>query len=238
MAIEVRKSYGSKSGRHLRLMARSDIDSYIGFETTCSIADPLSPQSGSLQRRTTKGNLCSMSMGSPSRGSHSSWIEDAGYTWQSGTVGAEAVVFSAPSCADASHCVAIVQTTPKPDPSVPGTLVALSSVDGGQSWQSHDLPANISTDALGTSPSCPYDSQCLAPILLHQDQGSPQPVIAATTDGGDSWQEVPIDDSCIPSGCITNIQTLQCPDPSICLALGDLRNFHLPPVLLTNRPAS
>ncbi len=161
---------------------------------------------------------------------------DAGYTWQSGTVGAEAVAFSAPSCADASHCVAIVQSAPKPDPSVPGTLAALSSVDGGQSWQSHELPANISTDALGVSPSCPTDNQCWAPILLHQDQALPQPVIAATADGGQTWQQVPIHDSCTPSGCITHIQTLQCPDPSSCLALGDLSNFHLPPVLLTNHP--
>ena len=161
---------------------------------------------------------------------------DGGYTWQSGTVEVEGVAFSAPSCADASHCVAIVQTTPKPDPSVPGTLVALSSVDGGQSWQSHELPASISTDALGVSPSCPTDNQCWAPILLHQDQGTPQPVIAATTDGGQTWQRVPINDSCMPSGCITYIQTLQCPSPSSCLALGDLSDFHLPPVLMTNHP--
>ena len=41
-----------------------------------------------------------------------------------------------------------------------------------------------------------------------------------------------INDSCSPSECITNIQTLQCPDPSTCLALGDLRNFHFSPVRL------
>jgi photosystem II stability/assembly factor-like uncharacterized protein len=163
---------------------------------------------------------------------------DAGDTWQSGTVGVQGVAFDAPSCPDASHCVAIVQTTPTPDPSVPGTLVALSSADGGQSWKSHDLPANISTDALGASPSCPTDRQCWVSILLHQDQGSPQPVIAATTDGGQTWQQDPINDSCSPSGCVTNIQTLQCPVSSTCLALGGLRNFHLPPVLLTNRPTT
>jgi photosystem II stability/assembly factor-like uncharacterized protein len=163
---------------------------------------------------------------------------DAGYTWQSVTVGVQGVAFDAPSCPDTSHCVAIVQTTPSPDPSVPGTLVALSSEDGGQSWQSHDLPANISTDALGSSPSCPTDTQCWVSILLHQDQGSPQPVIAASTDGGQSWNQVPINDSCAPSGCITNVQTLQCPGSSTCLALGGLRNVHLPPVLLTNRPST
>ena len=116
--------------------------------------------------------------------------------------------------------------------------MALSSVDGGQSWQSHHLPASISTDALGSSPSCPTDTQCWVSILLHQDQGSPQPVIAATTDGGQAWQQDPVNDSCSPSGCITNIQALQCPVSSTCLALGDLRNFHLPPVLLTNRPTT
>jgi photosystem II stability/assembly factor-like uncharacterized protein len=163
---------------------------------------------------------------------------DTGYTWQSVAVGVQGVAFDAPSCADTSHCVAIVQTTPTPDPSVPGTLVALSSVDGGQSWKPHDLPANISTDALGASPSCPTDTQCWVSILLHQDQGSPQPVIAATTDGGQSWQQDPINDSCSPSGCIINIQTLQCPVSTTCLALGGLRNFHLPPVLLTNRPST
>ncbi len=163
---------------------------------------------------------------------------NAGYSWQSVNVDVRGVAFDAPSCADASHCVAIVQTAPTPDPSVPGTLVALSSVDGGQSWQSHGLPAYISTDALGTSPSCPTDTQCWVSIVLHQDQGSPQPVIAATTDGGRSWQQQSINDSCTPSGCITHIQTLQCPVSSTCLALGDLRNFHLPPVLLTNRPTT
>lgn len=161
---------------------------------------------------------------------------DAGYRWQSAAVGVQGVAFDAPSCADVRHCVAIVQTTPMPDPSVPGTLVALSSVDGGQTWQSGELPASISTDALGTSPTCPTDMQCWVSILLHQDLGSPEPVIASTTDGGQTWQQDPIRDSCAPSGCITDIQTLQCPDSSTCLALGDLRNFHLPPVLLTNRP--
>src|ERR1700722_17081290 len=163
---------------------------------------------------------------------------DAGYTWQSAAVGVQGVAFDSPSCADTSHCVAVIQTTPTPDPSVPGTLVALSSVDGGQSWQPHDLPASISTDALGSSPSCPTDNQCWVSVLLRQDQGSPQPVIAATTDGGQTWQQEPVNDSCTPSGCITNIQALQCPVSSTCLALGDLRNFQLPPVLLTNRPTT
>lgn len=163
---------------------------------------------------------------------------DAGYTWQSVAVGVQGVAFDAPSCSDPNHCVAIIQTTPTPNPSVPGMLVALSSVDGGQSWKSYDLPPNISTDALGSSPSCPTHTQCWVPILLHQTQGSPQPVIAATADGGQTWQQDPINDSCSPSGCITNIQTLQCPVSSTCLALGGLRNFHLPPVLLTNRPAA
>jgi hypothetical protein len=163
---------------------------------------------------------------------------DGGYSWQSATLGVHGVAFRAPSCPDASHCVAIVQTTPTPDPSVPGTLVALASADGGQSWQPHDLPANISTDALQAGLSCPTDLQCWAAILLHQDQGSPQPAIASTTDGGQSWQQDPINDSCTPSGCLTNIQALQCPASSTCLALGDLPNFHLPLVLLTNRPTT
>ena len=116
---------------------------------------------------------------------------DAGYRWQSAAVGVQGVAFDAPSCADVRHCVAIVQTTPMPDPSVPGTLVALSSVDGGQTWQSGELPASISTDALGTSPTCPTDMQCWVSILLHQDLGSPGPVIASTTDGGQTWQQDP-----------------------------------------------
>ncbi len=163
---------------------------------------------------------------------------DAGYTWHSAVLALKGVAFTAPSCPDASHCVAIVQTTPQPDPSVPGQLVAVASSDGGQSWQPYELPADLSTDALGFGLSCPTDLQCWAPILLHQDQGSPQPVIAATTDGGHTWQQDPISDSCTSAGCITYIQALQCPVSSTCLALGELQNFHLPLVVLTNRPAS
>ena len=163
---------------------------------------------------------------------------DAGYTWHSSVLDVEGVAFTAPSCPDEIHCVAIVQTTPIPDPNVPGTLVALASADGGQSWQPHDLPANISTDALGSGLSCPTDLQCWTSILLHQDRGSPQSVIAATTDGGHTWQQDPVNDSCTPSGCITYIQALQCPVSSTCLALGELPNFHLPLALLTNRRTS
>jgi hypothetical protein len=44
--------------------------------------------------------------------------------------------------------------------------------------------------------------------------------------------------SASPDGCYTAIQTLQCPAPSACLALADVRNFSITPVLLTNRPST
>ena len=163
---------------------------------------------------------------------------DAGYTWQTSLLPLRGIAFDAPSCSDAMHCIAIVQTVPEPTDSVQGQLVALASADGGQSWQTHNLPANVATDGLLSGLSCPTDEQCWAAILLHQDLGRPQPVITATSDGGDSWQQDPIIDPCKPSGCFTDIQTLQCPASSTCLALADLSDFHLPLVLLTNRPTT
>ena len=163
---------------------------------------------------------------------------DAGQTWRMSVLPLRGLAFSAPSCSDAMHCIAIVRTAPASNRSVQGQLVALVSSDGGQSWQTHRLPGNIATDGLASGLSCPTDQQCWASILLHQETGSPQPVITSTSDGGQTWQQDPVIDPCEPSGCFHNIQSLQCPTSAACLALADLRDFHLPLVLLTNRPTT
>jgi hypothetical protein len=163
---------------------------------------------------------------------------DGGQTWQYARLPLRGIALHAPSCSDADHCVAIAQTVQVPNSRMQGQLVALTSTNGGQTWQTHSLPADVATDGIVTGLSCPTDAQCWAAILLHQEMGSPQPVIVTTSDGGGSWQQDPIADPCAPDGCYTDIQTLQCPAPSACLALADVRNFRITPVLLTNRPST
>jgi hypothetical protein len=162
---------------------------------------------------------------------------DGGQTWHYARIPLGGMALQAPSCSDANHCVAIAQTMPVPNSRIQGQLVALTSTNGGQTWQTHSLPADVSTDGVVTGLSCPTDAQCWAAIGLHQETVN-QPVIVTTNDGGGSWQQDPIVDPCAPDGCFTNIQTLQCPAPSACLALADVSNFRITPVLLTNRPSS
>ncbi len=163
---------------------------------------------------------------------------DGGHTWHYARYRLRGTVLNAPSCPDASHCFATAQTVPAPNSRMPGHLVALTSSNGGQTWQTHSFPADVATDAVVTGLSCPTDAQCWAAILLHQESLSPQPVIVTTSDGGGSWQHDPIVDPCAPDGCYTAIQTLQCPAPSACLALADVSNYRITPVLLTNRPST
>jgi hypothetical protein len=161
---------------------------------------------------------------------------DGGQTWHFARLRLRGIAFHAPACSDANHCVAIAQTVPVPNSRMQGHLVALTSTNGGQAWQTHNLPADVATDSIVTGLSCPTDVQCWAALLLHQETRSPQPVIAATSDGGGSWQQDPIADPCASDGCYADIQTLQCPAPSACLALANVSNFRITPVLLTNRP--
>lgn len=161
---------------------------------------------------------------------------DGGHTWHYTRLRLRGNAFDAPSCSDANHCVAIAQTVPVPNSRMQGHLVALTSTNGGRTWQTHSLPADVSTDGVVAGLSCPTDAQCWA--TLHKKTGSPQPVIVTTSDGGGSWQQDPIVDPCAPDGCYTNIQTLQCPAPFACLALADVSNFRITPVLLTNRPST
>ena len=163
---------------------------------------------------------------------------DSGQTWHYARLRLRGIALNAPSCSDANHCVAIAQTVPVPNSRMQGHLVALTSINGGQTWQTHRLPADVATDGVVTGLSCPTDTQCWAAILLHQETVSPQPAIVTTSDGGGSWQHDPIADPCAPDGCYTAIQTLQCPAPSACLALADVQNFRITPVLLTNRPST
>ena len=163
---------------------------------------------------------------------------DSGQTWHYARLRLRGIALNALSCSDANHCVAIAQTVPVPNSRMQGHLVALTSINGGQTWQTHRLPADVATDGVVTGLSCPTDTQCWAAILLHQETVSPQPAIVTTSDGGGSWQHDPIADPCAPDGCYTAIQTLQCPAPSACLALADVQNFRITPVLLTNRPST
>jgi photosystem II stability/assembly factor-like uncharacterized protein len=177
---------------------------------------------------------------------------DEGQSWSAGSLPQDfgfAPVLSAVSCANASDCMAIgvtsisnpmrcegsLHVTPPPgfdscdaSPTALISTVATSS-DGGTTWRSRALPADIPLPQL-FSLSCASATVCwasgqeaVAQVIGNvHDAGSP--VVVGTSDGGATWSKatfmIPSDAPNYLGQSYLAIGDITCPRPSACLALG------------------
>jgi photosystem II stability/assembly factor-like uncharacterized protein len=110
---------------------------------------------------------------------------DGGATWTPAALPGGGDVIGALSCADASHCMIIDNST---GPS-PNTMV-LTSSDGGQTWSADPTPGFVPSLSL-THVSCPTPTDCWLTGTTSPVTNSPastQGVILSTTDGGQSFE--------------------------------------------------
>ena len=178
---------------------------------------------------------------------------NGGQSWTAGSLPQNfgfAPVLSAVSCADSSDCMAIgVTSTSNPErcqgtpPNVnppPGynscstaanALISavVTSSDGGATWQSRSLPADIPIPQL-YSLSCASATVCWAsgqeavPQVIGNVHDDGSPVMVGTTDGGMSWSKatfaIPADAPNYLGQAYLGIGDISCPTTSACLALG------------------
>ena len=159
-------------------------------------------------------------------------------------------VLSAVSCAEASDCMAIgvisvpnplrCQGTPPNRHPPPGhdscstsatTLMSavVTSSNGGATWQSRALPADIPMPQL-YSLSCASATVCWAsgqeavPQIVGNVHDDGSPVMVGTTDGGASWSKatfaIPSDAPNYLGQAYLAVGDISCPGTSACLALG------------------
>jgi hypothetical protein len=174
--------------------------------------------------------------------------KDDGATWQNGTLPQAAGFPSKLSCATSSDCAALdLATIPNPSPclsngSVPGgenscfggTTVAVSDVvttsDGGVTWQARTFPATVPLPTMSAL-YCPSSNECwvtgseAVPQVIGRLHDGGSSVILHTTDGGLTWSRTTF---AVPAGApnpygqsFTNINSISCPTPNTCIALGE-----------------
>jgi hypothetical protein len=174
--------------------------------------------------------------------------KDDGATWQGGALPQAAGFPSNLSCATSSDCAALDSTTiPNPSPclsngSVPagetgcfgGTTIVVSDVvttsDGGVTWQSRPFPASVPLPAMSDL-SCPSSNECwvtgseAVPQVIGKLHDAGSSVILHTTDGGLTWSRTTF---AVPAGApnpygqsFTSINSISCPTPNSCIALGE-----------------
>jgi hypothetical protein len=179
--------------------------------------------------------------------------DDGGQSWTTGSLPQNfgfAPPLTAVSCADASNCMAIGDTsianpmrcqgTPPEVTPPPGynscstaltTLVStvVTSADGGATWQLRPLPPDIPNPQL-FSLSCASATVCWAsgqeavPQVIGNVHDDGSPVMLGTTDGGVSWSKatfaIPADAPNYLGQSYLGIGEITCPTTSACLAIG------------------
>ncbi|MBO0730717.1 MAG: hypothetical protein J2P57_15780 [Acidimicrobiaceae bacterium] len=152
---------------------------------------------------------------------------DGGATWTSETIPAGLADLSALSCPTMAFCLATGDnTTPPTSPTFPHGTVVLRTTDGGSTWaRVADKPQSLAFRAV----ACPNASDCWVsgrPTPRPKKPPSP-PAIAATTDGGSTWNQQQTPSS------IPEVDSLACPTSNYCWALGLARSLRVPDDLLT-----
>ncbi len=173
---------------------------------------------------------------------------DSGQTWTSGTLPRDfgfLGFLSGISCSDSTHCMALGLTSePNPDRCVgpnqnnpqgsnwcsSGAAATVSSVattaDGGLSWQSRPLPADVPLPSLSDL-SCPSSNECWVSgeEAVPQGNNGGSSVLLHTTDFGMTWSKTTF---VVPKGAPEDlghdsymaIGTISCPGVAVCVALG------------------
>ena len=180
--------------------------------------------------------------------------DDGGQSWTTGSLpqnfGFAPTPLSSVSCAEASDCMAIGDTSiPNPErcqgrppmafrhqattlaDTSPNDLISavVTSSDGGATWQSRPLPADIPIPQL-FSLSCASATVCWAsgqeavPQVIGNVHDEGSPVMVGTTDGGATWSKatfaIPSDAPNYLGQAYLAIGDISCPATSACLALG------------------
>ena len=179
--------------------------------------------------------------------------DDGGQSWTTGSLPQNfgfAPPLSSVSCAEASYCMAIgVTSVPNPElcqetsphavpppgydscSTSPNALISavVTSSDGGRTWQSRSLPADIPIPQL-FSLSCASASVCWAsgqesvPQVIGNVHDEGSPVMVGTTDGGATWSKatfaIPSDAPNYLGQSYLAVGDISCPGTSACLALG------------------
>ena len=153
---------------------------------------------------------------------------DAGTTWIRLPLPQHTWLSSNLACPGATTCEvgAIVGATAGSTPGQTGLAELLTTVDGGQSWLVHDLPAWV---GIVTYLSCPTSSDCVmlawprdADVIggvqpfAGSDRFFPTPVLS-TDDGGARWSS-----GTLPSGPASvhyQLSSLTCPTTTRCVVL-------------------
>lgn len=137
---------------------------------------------------------------------------DGGATWASADLPGDGDVVGALSCADASHCMIIDNSTGLD----PNTMV-LTSSDSGQTWVAQ--PSNVSSLSL-THVSCPNPTNCWltgATTPTRNDPGSAQGILLSTTDGGQTTESVQVPQ--YHGAALRYVGPIACATSSSCIAL-------------------
>jgi hypothetical protein len=173
--------------------------------------------------------------------------KDNGATWSTGTLPQSPAGPSDISCVSSSDCAALdLVTIPNPSPcpangasppagsgcSVGPTAVVsdvITTSDGGVTWQSRTFPASIPLPTM-SGLYCPSSNDCWAtgseavPQIIGKLHDGGSSVILQTTDGGLTWSKTTF---AVPPGApnpygqsFTSIDSISCPTPNICVALG------------------
>ncbi len=101
------------------------------------------------------------------------------------------------SCPTAAHCVV-------------GGVGALTTSDGGTSWQKHSVPGELNVI------DCPSVSDCVAEgDVTSADPSNESTTLAMSNDGGSTWTDVGV-----VGGDVGVLGGLSCPTTSDCVAVG------------------
>lgn len=175
--------------------------------------------------------------------------ENAGSTWTPSSLPTGTASVTDVTCPTAQDCLAIASylaqslpscaATPPRQPgtelcgSTPGALVTepIASSDGGDSWQLRQLPSSVPEPQI-FGISCPTATQCWlagsqaiatktnTENTVEEFGGSP--LLVSTSNGGSDWSTVivPTPQSAPNDDSVSTIGSIQCPNPTSCIALG------------------
>ena len=153
---------------------------------------------------------------------------DGGSTWSTATVPAGFGPSTAIWCSsDGSNCLAVAFYT---TPASPLASSVLTSTDGGRTWA--EAGAGGPPFSILTSLSCVTSSYCwTSGLTLDATSVSRprQPLLAMTTDAGQSWQAAQLSASLN----LIAVPAVSCPDATTCFAIGIQDTGKNPFVLLS-----
>ena len=136
---------------------------------------------------------------------------DGGVLWKPTTISLEPENLTSVSCASASDCAA-VGTASWIGGGTPLPPVAVSSTDGGSTWNASSLPAG--TYSL-SDVSCPPTAGTPTCFAVGASNSGNSPTVLRSTNGGASWLEVNV-----PSDGTQQYTGVSCASSTACIAVG------------------